>query len=259
MKYQVFRSTLLTVAASGLLCLSLPLMATEADDRIEASFKKSHVYALYLKDDAVTAKSKDGVVTLDGTVAAESHKLLAQETAASLPGVTRVENKLVTKAEAKDESKDQWTARKVRMTLLFHRNVNAGKTAVAVKDGVVTLSGEAANQAQKDLAGEYALDIDGVKAVQNDMTVALKPAPEIRTLGEQIDDASITAQVKTALLSHRSTSHVLAQVTTRDGQVALTGIAKNDAEKSLITKVISDIHGVTGVDNKMTIAAALIK
>jgi osmotically-inducible protein OsmY len=34
----------------------------------------------------------------------------------------------------------------------------------------------------------------------------------------------------------------------------LSGIAKNDAEKSLVTKLVTDINGVTGVINNMTIA-----
>ena len=32
-------------------------------------------------------------------------------------------------------------------------------------------------------------------------------------------------------------------------------IAKNDAEKSLVTKLVSDIHGVSSVKNEMTVAA----
>jgi hypothetical protein len=36
--------------------------------------------------------------------------------------------------------------------------------------------------------------------------------------------------------------------------VTLSGIAKNDAEKSLVTKLVTDINGVTSVINNMTIA-----
>ena len=40
---------------------------------------------------------------------------------------------------------------------------------------------------------------------------------------------------------------------TQDGEVMLTGIAKNAAEKSLVTKLVADIRGVTGVKNEMTV------
>ena len=59
----------------------------------------------------------------------------------------------------------------MKATLLFHRSVSAGTTEVDVKDGIVTLRGEAASQAQKDLTTEYAKDVEGVKDVNNEMTV----------------------------------------------------------------------------------------
>ena len=239
--------------AAVLFIASTPLRASETDERIEASFKNSYVSKVYLKNDAVKAESKDGVVTLTGTVADESHRVLAEETAASLPGVERVDNKLATKAEAAAKNSDAWIGGKVKLALLFHRNVNAGKTDVDVKVGVVTLKGEASSQAQKELTTEYARDIDGVKEVRNEMTVAGTPAKVERPTEEKIDDASITAQVKMALLTHRSTSAVKTKVVTRDGEVTLSGSAKNAAEKSLVTKLVEDVHGVTGVKNQMTV------
>lgn len=246
-------------AAAALIGASAPLRASEADDRIESSFKKTYVYQKYLKDDSITAEAEEGVVKLTGTVAEESHKKLAQETAEGLLGVTRVDNRLATKAEAAAESADTWIGRKVNLTLLFHRNVDAGDTIIEVKDGVVTLKGNASSVAQKELTAEYASDIGGVKEVKNEMTVAAKPEPAERTEAEKVDDASVTAQVKTALSNHRSTSSIKAKVETRNGEVMLTGIAKNAAEKTLVTKLVTDIRGVTGVKNQMTVEETLTK
>lgn len=240
-------------AAAVLFVASTPLRASETDERIESSFKNSYVARMYLKDDAVKAEAKNGVVTLTGTVADESHKVLAEETAASLPGVERVDNKLATKAEAAAKNSDAWIGGKVKFALLFHRNVNAIKTEVDVKVGVVTLKGEASSQAQKELTTEYARDVDGVKEVRNEMTVAGAPEKSERAVGEKIDDASITAQVKMTLFTHRSTSAVKTKVVTRDGEVTLSGSAKNAAEKSLVTKLVEDVHGVSGVKNLMTV------
>ena len=89
------------------------------------------------------------------------------------------------------------------------------------------------------------------------MTIAKTPPTAAPTTGDKIDDASITAQVKSALLSHHSTSAIHTGVSTTDGVVTLTGIAKNDAEKSLVTKLTEDINGVTSVVNNMTIAVPL--
>ena len=246
-------------AAAALFVTSAPVRASETDDRIESSFKKTYVYTTYLKDDAVKAQAKDGVVTLTGTVAYESHKALAQDTAASLPEVTRVDNQLVTTAEAAAANADTWIGRKVNLALLFHRNVNASKTIIEVKDGIVTLKGGASSVAQKELTGEYAKDIEGVKEVKNEMTVAATPEKVERTAGEKMDDASVTAQVKMALLTHRSTSSMRTKVMTLNGEVTLTGIAKNEAEKSLVAKLVTDIQGVTGVKNQMTVDETTMK
>ncbi len=245
-------SLALAAAAVAVLTTGTLLAASNSDSKIESSFKKTYVYKTYLKDDSVKIESKNGVVKLSGTVAGETNKALAQDTVASLPGVTRVDNQLETKAQVASENADTWMGRKVKLALLFHRNVDATKTDVEVKDGIVTLKGEASSMAQKELTTEYANDIEGVKQVQNEMTVAAATKPAKRTAGVKMDDASITAQVKMALSTHRSTSSLKTKVETRDGEVTLTGIAKNEAEKSLVTKLVTDIQGVSNVKNQMT-------
>jgi len=248
----------LTLAAivSTMLITSSPLRAADTDSRIESSAAKSYTFKTYLKDDSIKTESKDGIVTLTGTVADASHKSMAENTVASLPGVKSVDNQLKITGEQPAEHSDAWITTKVKTALLFHRNVSATGTTVYTKDGVVTLQGVADSLAQKELTTEYAMDIDNVKSVKNEMTVAKTPATAKATMGDKIDDASITASVKSALLSHRSTSALHTTVSTTDGVVTVGGIAKNDAEKSLVTKLVTDINGVTSVINNMTIAMA---
>ena len=244
----------LLVATGALLVASTSLRAAETDDRIVSSATKSYVFKTYLKDDSIKTVSKDGAVTLTGTVAESSHKTLAENTVESLPGVKSVDNQLTVKGEQPAEHSDMWISVKVKTSLLFHRNVSAIGTKVYVKDGIVTLQGEASSLAQKELTTEYAKDIDNVKEVKNEMTIAKTPAKPGETMGEKIDDASITAQVKSSLMTHRSTSALKTKVSTTDGVVTVSGIAKNAAEKSLVTKLVTDINGVTSVINNMTIA-----
>ena len=243
----------LVVAAVALLASSGPVRASETDDRIESSFKKTYVYKTYLKDEHIKISSKDGAVTLSGSVANETHKPMAEDTAEALPGVKSVDNRIEVTGDRPAENSDTWISMKVKSALLYHRNVSGTKTEVSVADGVVTLKGEAASQAQKDLTTEYAKDVEGVKDVKNEMTVAKTPKKPEETVGEKIDDASITAQVKMALLSHRSTSAISTKVETKDGIVMLSGKAKNTAEKDLVTKLVSDIEGVKSVANNMSV------
>lgn len=245
----------LTAAAAAvvLAATSVSAIASEMDDQIESSFTQSFVYKKYLKDEKIKISSSDGAVTLSGSVSDENDKLIAQNIAEVLPNIKSVQNQIEITGERPAEKSDIWISMKVKGTLMYHRNVNAMKTEVSVQDGIVTLKGEASSQAQKDLTAEYANDIDGVKQVKNEMTITSHSDPDTQTIAEKIDDASVTAQVKTALLIHRSTSAVSTKVSTKDGEVTLTGIAKNDAEKSLVTKLVNNIQGVDSVKNQMTI------
>ncbi len=139
-----------------------------------------------------------------------------------------------------------------RQSYVFKTYLQSAAVKVSSKDGVITLRGEATREAQRELITEYVKDIEGIEGVRNEMTVAAKE-PE-QTLQEKIDAASITAQVKMALMSHRSTSGLKTSVSTKDSIVTLSGKAQNSAEKDLATKLVNDIYGVNSVINNMSIA-----
>ena len=228
------------------------LHAAVTDEGIESSVKKSYVFRTFLSEDAITAHASEGVVTLTGTVSDTIHKSLAQDTVVCLSGVKRVDNQLVVKESDPNKYSDEWLTVKVKTALLFHRNVNAKATTVSVKNGSVTLGGQASSQAQKDLTTEDAKDVEGVKDVTNEMSIAAAATRE-EMLGEQIDDASITAQVESTLMLHQPTIAAMAEVETAEGVVTVSGFAKNAAEKSLVTKLTTNTHGVRSVINKMTV------
>ena len=246
------RSTILA-AASLLFTTNSILLADQTDDHIVDSAKNSFVFRTFLKEGSVKTESKDGNVTLSGTVEHEFQKTLAGDTAASIPEVKKVDNRLTVKSNDSSPNADKLLVQKVKTMLLFHRNLSASKTDVSSENGKITLRGNASSQAQKELTTEYTKDIDGVTGVTNDMVVAEGKAMPGRTIAEKIDDASVTAQVKASLLTHRSTSAVKTHIQTREGVVTVSGVASNAAEKSLVTKLIMDIDGATSVENNMTL------
>jgi osmotically-inducible protein OsmY len=240
------------VAAVAPLVLSVSVYAAQMDSRIETSARQSYVYKTYLQGDDIKIQSNNGAVTLTGVVSENFHKSLAQDTVIDLPGVKSVDNRLEVKGAPPTANSDAWLRDKVKVSLLFHRSVSAATTEVDVKDGIVTLRGTVASQAQKELTAEYSKDVEGVKGVNNEMIVT-KSSKKVRSVGEKIDDASITAQVKMTLLYHRSSSAVNTKVETKRGVVTLYGKAKNTAELNLATKLASDVDGVTNVKNRMAI------
>lgn len=238
-------TTLLLIATS-----SAALVAASATDRqIEDAAKASYNYRTVLADN-VKVKASDGVVTLTGTVQDKDERALAVDTVENLPGVTAVRNEIEIKPTHPEKS-DAWMAFKIRSRLLVKGNVSATSTKVDVQNGVVMLTGTADNAAQKELTEVYAKDIDGVKSVKNDIKITAPAAN--RPMGEKMDDASITSQVKYALLSHKSTSALQTKVTTTDGVIVITGEAASEAEKSLVTKLAQDVRGAKSVTNSMTI------
>jgi hyperosmotically inducible protein len=238
---------------SALLLLALSPIALVAssstDNKIEEAAKSSYNYRTVLHDN-VKVKVSDGVVTLTGTVQDSSEKSLAADTVENLPGVTSVNNQIVVKSDHPENS-DAWMAVKIRSQLLVKANVSATATTVDVKDGVVTLTGTADNAAQKELTTVYAKEIKGVKSVKND--IVIKEVAPGSSKGETIDDASITTQVKYALLTHKSTSALKTKVTTVDGVVSVSGEANSEAEKSLVTKLAQDVRGTKSVTNDMLV------
>jgi hyperosmotically inducible periplasmic protein len=254
MLYPISMAAVVILGASG------SLLAIQMSDRIESSAKKSYVFRTYLKGEEITIKTaKDSVVTLTGTVSEWSHRSLAEEAVAGLPGVKSVNNNLQVRGGQPVENSDPWIGIKVKTVLLFHRNVSSLKTDVDVKAGMVTLHGQASSEAQKELITEYAKDVEGVQSVENDMTVEKTGKTTVEKVNEYIDDASITAQVKLALLFHRSTSVIKTKVETHKGTVTVGGVAKNSAEKDLVGKLASDIKGVKSLKNDMTIGEVSLK
>jgi osmotically-inducible protein OsmY len=245
MKIQTL-SALLVITASPFALFA----SSETDRKIESAAESSYNYKTVL-DGHVKVKASDGIVTLTGTVQDKDDKALAADTVENLPGVTKVKNE-ITVSSTYPEKSDAWMAFKIRSRLLVKANVSATATTVAVQDGVVTLTGTAENIAQKELTEVYAKEIDGVKSVKNDLVVKADSAGK-ETIGEKIDDASITSQLKYSLLSNKATSALKTKVTTNDGVVIITGEAASDAEKSLVTKMAEDVRGVKSVSNAMTV------
>ncbi|HBE88491.1 MAG TPA: transport-associated protein [Elusimicrobia bacterium] len=245
-------SHLIIAAAAALFALGGPAFAAKLDVRIVDAARNSYVFRTYLAGDDIKISSKDGVVTLTGGVAEVSRKSLAQETVANLPGVRHVINELEVTG-APTPSSDAWLSDKLKITLLFRRGARESRTEVEVKDGIATLRGRAESQAQKDLVTGYAQDIEGISEVRNEMVVAPAPENPRGSVGEKIDDASITAQVKLALLLHRSTGAVRASVATKRGVVTLSGKAGSTAEIDLVGKIAEDVNGVKRVRNLMTL------
>jgi osmotically-inducible protein OsmY len=142
----------------------------------------------------------------------------------------------------------------VKTVLALNRHLNNMQIDVSASDGVVTLSGAVGTEIQKQLAGEVARTIKGVERVQNDLvisrTLILAPDMPERTLGEKLDDLTIVASVKTALLLNQNIRANKIEVSSNRGVVVLSGIVESPAEAELARKIAEDIDGVVSVETR---------
>ena len=73
------------------------------------------------------------------------------------------------------------------------------------------------------------------------------------TVGEYIDDATITTQVKARMLNNPDVAGTSISVETLDGTVMLSGFAKNATEKATAEQIARGVNGVKAVKNEIAV------
>jgi hyperosmotically inducible periplasmic protein len=141
-------------------------------------------------------------------------------------------------------------------TYALSPHLRATDISVDVKSGVATLTGEVPDDINKELANEIALGVNGVSKVDNRIVVKddFKPAPrKDRSYGDIIDDATVTAAVKSKLLWSKHASGLSTHVTTTSGKVVLEGTAESAEAKAFAASIAANTRGATSVDNRLTV------
>lgn len=152
------------------------------------------------------------------------------------------------------QSSQIWT------TYALNRHLKAHDLKVSVKDGVATLTGKVDEDVSKELAEQIALNVDGIKKVDNQIEIdsEYKPAKASgeRSYGEVIEDASITTIVKSKMLWSKHAQGLAANVDTKSGNVTLNGTADNSEAKEMAGLLASNTHGVNAVQNNLKVEKA---
>jgi hyperosmotically inducible protein len=138
---------------------------------------------------------------------------------------------------------------KVKSALLADADVKSSDIKVETRKGEVQLSGFVDTQAQMDRAVAIAKGVEGVKKVDNNMSLKTTST----TMGEKIDDGVITTKVKAALLGDSTVKSSDIGVVTRDGEVQLSGFVDSQSQIERATEVAKGVQGVKNVINEMSI------
>jgi hyperosmotically inducible protein len=141
--------------------------------------------------------------------------------------------------------------------------LRANDLKVSVQNGKATLTGKVEEDVNKDLAKQIALGVDGIKSVDNQIVVQADYVPSAKSAsrgyGEVIDDATITAAVKSKLMWSRHTDGFTTNVETKSGKVTLTGTADSAADKDTAGHLAMHTRGVIAVDNRLVVEAKAAK
>lgn len=130
----------------------------------------------------------------------------------------------------------------------------------SVKDGKATLTGKVQEDVSKELAKEIALGVDGIKEVDNQIVVLSDVGDQdekmINSYADGVEDATITATVKSKLLWSKYTDGLKTTVVTKSGRVTLTGTADSAAAKDLAGRLAMNTRGVVSVSNGLVVTPA---
>ena len=137
---------------------------------------------------------------------------------------------------------DSELQRDVLDELKWEPSVDAAHLGVAVKDGIVTLTGHVASYVQKYAVERAAKRVFGVRAVANELDVKL-PGSRRRT------DEDIAAAAVNALKSNLSIPSNRIKVIVSDGLVKLEGEVEWQFQKDAAARAVRYLPGVIGVTN----------
>lgn len=168
----------------------------------------------------------------------------------SLTGVAAADSVSQDVVDARQESQ-------IGTTFALSPHLRPYKLQALVQSGLVRLTGTVAEDAEKELAGRIASEVNGVQEVNNQILVqpGYAPAPKSadRSYGEAVDDAGVAAEVMSKIAWSKSARGLHALVDTSLGTVRLRGTADSLATKKLAGRLAETTRGVAAVDNQLTV------
>ena len=143
-----------------------PELRTGIEERLRAS---------RIDPQKVAVAVQEKVVTLSGQVNSADEKSAAEKIAWGFESVRDVRNNLTVANEASAQrgvgSRDD-LAKKVEFELYSSRAFDLARLQIESSEGVVTLNGPVRSVAERELAERIASDVEGVKSVRNNLTIA---------------------------------------------------------------------------------------
>jgi len=193
-------------------------------------------------DSAEIAVSADnGVVTLKGTVGSFPQKREAKKAAERVYGVLSVNDELAVRILTGDRHEDADLRGRVLQALMLNSLVPSTIDAQS-KNGVVTLSGTANWQYQREEAYTTAANVTGVAEVVDN--VKLEGGPKA---------ADVQSSIKKALERNADVDADDLTVQTTNGTISISGTVGSWGEHDEVIAAAWSAPGVTSIDDLMVV------
>lgn len=124
--------------------------------------------------------------------------------------------------------------------------LKVSEIGVAVKNGIVTLSGQVDSYSKKLAAENAAKKIAGVKAIAEDIQIGVSPA-------YNKTDTEIAEAVLNALKWHTAVQEEKIKIKVENGNVRLDGEVEWEYQRNNVKAAIENLTGVCSVINFITV------
>lgn len=136
----------------------------------------------------------------------------------------------------------------VKSALIANKDTKASQINVETQQGVVQLSGFVDSEAAKEAAVATAMNVDGVKQVQNKLMIR----DAERSTGQAVDDTVIAAKVKGEIAGKAGLGTAAdVNVEVNSGVVELSGFVPTADQKMKAAEVARRVSGVKDVRNNI--------
>jgi osmotically-inducible protein OsmY len=191
----------------------------------------------------IAVSVNNGVVTLAGFVRSYMQKYQAEADAKRVAGVLAVVNDLEVRLPDVDERPDPDIARDAVERIKSELPYAWDKIRVLVRNGWVTLEGEAEWNYQREHAEEAVRRVRGVRGITNNIEVKPRVAP-----------VEIKRKIEEALRRAAEVDASRITVETNGGEVILRGTVRSWAEREQAERAAWWAPGVSKVDNRIIVS-----
>ena len=146
---------------------------------------------------------------------------------------------------------DSQIQKDVMAQLKWEPFLNASEIGVAVKNGIVTLSGKVDSYLKKLAAEDAAKKISGVKAIAEDIQIGVSP-------GDKKTDTEIAEAVVNALKWHTAVQEDKIKIKVESGLVKLEGEVEWEYQKTNAKSAVDNLAGVNGVINLIVVKPKIV-